>query len=188
VSIRLGINPLSWTIDDLPEVGGETPLETCLREARAAGFEGVELGCKFPRTAPELRTALAPYGLALVSGWYSTNLLLRDAAAEFEAMRPHRELLADLGCEVVGPAPNMAAARELAESDGPIDAAMMDVHIRGDVVFALCEVLAARGVPFVLTSGYADWQMPDKWEDRPRLQKPYTIDQVEEALAQLIGA
>jgi len=101
VSIRLGINPLSWTIDDLPEVGGETPLETCLGEARAAGFEGVELGCKFPRTAPELRTALAPYGLALVSGWYSTNLLLRDAAAEFEAMRPHRELLADLGCEVV---------------------------------------------------------------------------------------
>jgi len=98
------------------------------------------------------------------------------------------ELLADLGCEVVGPAPNMAAARELAESDGPIDAAMMDVHIRGDVVFALCEVLAARGVPFVLTSGYADWQMPDKWEDRPRLQKPYTIDQVEEALAQLIVA
>ena len=98
------------------------------------------------------------------------------------------ELLADLGCEVVGPAPNMAAARELAESDEPIDAAMMDVHIRGDVVFALCEVLAARGVPFVLTSGYADWQMPDKWEDRPRLQKPYTVEQVEDALARLIGA
>jgi len=98
------------------------------------------------------------------------------------------ELLADLGCEVVGPAPNMAAARELAENDEPIDAAMMDVHIRGDVVFGLCEVLAARGVPFVLTSGYADWQMPDKWEDRPRLQKPYTIDQVEEMLASLIGA
>jgi CheY-like chemotaxis protein len=98
------------------------------------------------------------------------------------------ELLADLGCEVVGPAPNMAAARELAESDEPIDAAMMDVHIRGDVVFALCEVLAARGVPFVLTSGYADWQMPDKWDDRPRLQKPYTLEQVEDALARLIGA
>jgi inosose dehydratase len=101
VSIRLGINPLTWTIDDLPEVGGETPLETCLAEARAAGFEGVELGCKFPRTPPELRAALAPHGLALVSGWYSTNLLQRDAAAEFEAMRPHRELLAELGCQAV---------------------------------------------------------------------------------------
>ena len=96
------------------------------------------------------------------------------------------ELLADLGCDVVGPAPNMAAARELVESDEPIDAAMMDVHIRGDVVFVLCDALAARGVPFVLTSGYADWQMPDKWEDRPRLQKPYTINDVEQALAKLI--
>ncbi len=101
MSIRLGINPLTWTIDDLPEVGGETSLETCLTEARAAGFEGVELGCKFPRTAPELEAALAPHGLALVSGWYSSALLERDAAAEFEAMRAHRELLSALGCEVV---------------------------------------------------------------------------------------
>lgn len=101
MSVRIGINPLTWTIDDLPEVGGETSLETCLTEARAAGFEGVELGCKFPRTAPELRAALAPHGLALVSGWYSTNLLLRDAADEFDAMRSHRELLSALGCDVV---------------------------------------------------------------------------------------
>jgi len=101
MSIRLGINPLTWTIDDLPEVGGETSLDTCLTEARAAGFEGVELGCKFPRTAPELEAALAPHGLALVSGWYSSALLERDAAAEFEAMRAHRELLSALGCDVV---------------------------------------------------------------------------------------
>ena len=101
MSVRLGINPLTWTIDDLPEVGGETSLETCLTEARAAGFEGVELGCKFPRTAPELKAALAPHGLALVSGWYSAGLLTRDADTEFEAMRPHRELLAALGCDVV---------------------------------------------------------------------------------------
>ena len=97
------------------------------------------------------------------------------------------ELLGDLGCEVVGPAPNMAAARELIESDVPVDAAMMDVHIRGERVFPLCDALAARGVPFLLTSGYADWQMAEKWEGRPRLQKPYTIDQVEEALAKLLG-
>jgi inosose dehydratase len=101
MSVRIGINPLTWTIDDLPEVGGDTSLETCLTEARAAGFEGVELGCKFPRTAPELKAALAPHGLALVSGWYSASLLTRDAAAEFEAMRAHRELLSALGCDVV---------------------------------------------------------------------------------------
>jgi CheY-like chemotaxis protein len=96
------------------------------------------------------------------------------------------ELLAELGCEVVGPAPNMAAARELVENEGEIDAAMMDVHIRGERVFPLCDLLAAKGVPFLLTSGYADWQIPEKWEDQPRLSKPYTIDQVESALAKLM--
>ena len=101
MNVRLGINPLTWTIDDLPEIGGDTSLETCLTEARAAGYDGVELGCKFPRTAAELKAVLAPHGLALVSGWYSANLLERTAAAEFEAMRPHRELLSALGCNVV---------------------------------------------------------------------------------------
>ena len=94
------------------------------------------------------------------------------------------DILCDLGCEVVGPAPNMAAARELIEAED-FDAALMDVHIRGERVFGLCEILEAKGVPFILTSGYADWQMPDKLEDRPRLQKPYTIDQVREALSRL---
>ena len=98
------------------------------------------------------------------------------------------ELLSDLGCTVIGPAPNMAAARELLDGDTRIDAAMMDVHIRGERVFPLCDALEAKGVPFVLTSGYADWQMPDKWEDRPRLAKPYTIEQVEEALTALLDS
>ena len=44
-------------------------------------------------------------------------------------------------------------------------------------------MLEAKGLPFVLTSGYADWQTPDKWADCPRPQKPYTLDQVEQALA-----
>jgi CheY-like chemotaxis protein len=97
------------------------------------------------------------------------------------------ELLGELGCEVVGPAPNMAAARELVE-DGGYEAALMDLHIRGERVFPLCELLEAKGVPFVLTSGYADWQMPEKWQDRPRLQKPYTIEQVRSAFSALLSA
>lgn len=97
------------------------------------------------------------------------------------------DILADLGCEVVGPAPNMAAARELVE-EGKFDAALMDIHIRGERVFPLCEMLQSRNIPFVFTSGYADWHMPEKWNDRPRLQKPYTIDQVEQALREALGA
>jgi CheY-like chemotaxis protein len=96
------------------------------------------------------------------------------------------EALDELGCAVVGPAPNMAVARQLVE-DEQLDAAIVDVHIRGERAFPLCELLDSKGVPFVLTSGYADWQMPDKWEDRPRLQKPYTVEQVEEALIGLLS-
>ena len=91
------------------------------------------------------------------------------------------DMLDDLGCEAIGPAPNMATARELIEA-GDYDAALMDVHIRGERVFPLCEMLEARQIPFVFTSGYADWHMLEKWQDRPRLQKPYTLQQVEEAL------
>ena len=96
------------------------------------------------------------------------------------------DLLGDIGYEVVGPAPNMAAARELIETED-FEAALMDIHIRGERVFSLCEALETRGVPFVLTSGYADWTMPDQWRDRPRLQKPYTFDEVQAALSALLG-
>jgi CheY-like chemotaxis protein len=96
------------------------------------------------------------------------------------------DLLEELGYSVIGPAPNMAAARELIEAQA-FDVAIMDIHIRGERVFPLCDALAAKGVPFLLTSGYADWQIPEKWKDRPRLQKPYTIDAVEAALAGLLA-
>jgi hypothetical protein len=95
--------------------------------------------------------------------------------------------LEELGFEVVGPAPNFAIARELIEQGG-FDAALVDVFIRGERVFPLCDLLDAQGVPFVLTSGYGDWQVPEKLENRPRLLKPYTMEQVGDALDRLIGA
>ena len=97
------------------------------------------------------------------------------------------DILEDLGCAVVGPAPNLAMARELIEEED-FDAALVDLHIRGERVFGLCEMLEAKDVPFILTSGYADWQMPDKLRDHPRLQKPHTIDQVRDALGALLAS
>jgi inosose dehydratase len=101
VTVRLGTNPIGWSNDDLRELGGETPLETCLAEARSAGFDGIELGHKFPREAPVLRPILDRHRLALISGWYSASLLEHDAATELEAMRPHLALLRELGCAVL---------------------------------------------------------------------------------------
>ena len=101
MTVGLGINPLTWTNDDLPSLGAETSLETCLREAREAGFTGVELGNKFPREAQTLGPILREHDLDLVSGWYSGRLLERDVEEEWTAMRPHFELLHALGCSVM---------------------------------------------------------------------------------------
>jgi inosose dehydratase len=101
MTVRIGINPLTWTNDDLPTLGAETSLETCLSEARQAGYDGVELGNKFPRDAVTLRPILKRHGLDLVSGWYSGRLLERDVDAEWAAMRSHFELLHALGCPVM---------------------------------------------------------------------------------------
>jgi myo-inosose-2 dehydratase len=93
MSIRFGANPIIWSNDDLRELGAETSLETCLGQARQIGFEGMELGHKFPRDARELAAILARFGLACISGWYSSGLLTRDAAAELTHLRAHLDLL-----------------------------------------------------------------------------------------------
>src|SRR2546429_9888124 len=93
MSIRLGVNPIMWSNDDMRELGAEVPLETCLAQARQIGFEGIELGHKFPRDPLQLTTTLGRFGLACVSGWYSARLLDRDADAELASLRPHLDLL-----------------------------------------------------------------------------------------------
>lgn len=100
MTIRFGVSPIAWINDDMPELGGETALETVLADARDIGFTGIELGGKFPRDPDALKRLLARYGLALVGGWYSSNLLLRTASKEIEAMQPHLSLLKAMGSDV----------------------------------------------------------------------------------------
>src|SRR5258708_20350624 len=101
MSVRIGINPITWTNDDVAELGGETPLETCLGETRLAGYAGIELGNKFPRSAEALRPILDRHGLALISGWYSGRLLERSVEEEIAAVEDHLVLLVALGCKVI---------------------------------------------------------------------------------------
>jgi inosose dehydratase len=99
--VRIGINPLSWMNDDLPSLGGETPLDVALTEGRRIGYQGFELGNKFPREPQALKTLLAQYDLALVSGWYSGKLAQRSVAEEIDSVGPHLELLAKNGATVM---------------------------------------------------------------------------------------
>ena len=88
--IRLGVAPIGWSNDDLPELGGDITLEQCLREARAAGYSGVEKGGKFPMDPKALGPILAGHGLELVSGWFSGEL--RRGGVEREKRRIAQQL------------------------------------------------------------------------------------------------
>ena len=81
MTVRIGINPITWTNDDVPELGGDTPLETCLAETREAGYLGTELGGKFPRDSAELGPLLDRYDLRLVAGWWDGRILEREVEA-----------------------------------------------------------------------------------------------------------
>ena len=83
-----------------------------------------------------------------------------------------------LGCEVVGPTSRLDTALQLA-SDETLDAAILDVSVRGGKIFPVAERLLARGIPFILASGYGDWTLPEHLRDQPRLTKPFSQAELE---------
>jgi inosose dehydratase len=100
MTVRFGVSPIAWMNDDLPELGGDTPVETVLGDAHGLGFEGIELGGKFARDPLTLGRQLAAHELALIGGWWSAALLTRPVQEEIEALQEHLRLLEALGSEV----------------------------------------------------------------------------------------
>ena len=99
--VKIGINPISWSNDDLPSLGGETPLSTALREGKEIGYQGFELNGKFPKTPEGVRDVLGEYGLELVSGWYSNLMAHRSAEDEIKGIAEHCRLLAENNAKVL---------------------------------------------------------------------------------------
>ena len=95
MKIKLGIAPIAWSNDDMPELGGDTPLEQCLSEASEAGFSGIESGGKFPKKSIELIPLLDKYNLKLCSGWYGANLRINSVKEEIELIQDQLKLFQD---------------------------------------------------------------------------------------------
>ena len=96
------------------------------------------------------------------------------------------EMLQGLGCHVVGPVSRLDAALRLAHEE-PVDAAILDVRIRGGQVYPVAEELLARNIPFVLASGYGDWALPESLRDQPRLTKPFRQHDLQEQIKLLLA-
>ena len=99
MTIRWGVSPIAWANDDMPELGGDITLDALLTEVRDIGFDGVELGNKFPRDAATLAPIMQRHALQIVGGWYSANLLTRDPETEIAALQPHLDLLERMGAD-----------------------------------------------------------------------------------------
>lgn len=100
MTIRWGASPIAWCNDDLPELGSATTLDQLLGDVRDIGFDGVELGNKFPRDPDVLAPIMEQYSLDIVGGWHSAKLLTRSVQAEIDAIAPHLNLLERFGCDV----------------------------------------------------------------------------------------
>jgi inosose dehydratase len=145
--MRIGINPISWTNDDLPALGGETPLETALSEGNAIGYEGFELGNKFPREPQALKSVLARHGLACISGWYSGHLARGTLADEIAAVESHLALLLANGARVMvyGEVADSIQGRDEALSRRPRFRTEGEWAAYGERVTAFARHLLARG-------------------------------------------
>ena len=95
MSVKLGIAPIAWSNDDMPELGGDTSLEQCLSEASEAGFIGIESGGKFPKKSEELIPKLEAFNLSLCSGWYGANLRMNSVDEEKVAIQDQLKLFKD---------------------------------------------------------------------------------------------
>ena len=87
---------------------------------------------------------------------------------------------------VVGPAGDIDAARALVEREQP-DCAILDINLRGEMVFAFADELEARGVSFVFATGYDAPVVPPRFADVPRFEKPLRIDELLKAVAAACG-
>lgn len=83
-----------------------------------------------------------------------------------------RDELIDAGAQVLGPVPSVADAQALIAAEARIDAAVLDINLRGEMVFPVADQLTGRGVPFAFATGYDEWALPDRFAGAPRVEKP----------------
>ena len=99
--VKLGIAPIAWTNDDMPDLGKENTFEQCISEMALAGFTGSEVGCKYPKDVNVLKKALTLRGLQIASAWFSAFLTTKPYEETEREFIQHRDFLHAMGAKVI---------------------------------------------------------------------------------------
>jgi inosose dehydratase len=89
---KLGMSPIAWWNDDLPELSDDVSLEECLRQSRSAGFTGMEKGRRFPETAAEMLPILKTADVTLCGGWFSGTIVDESLDVNKKRIQPMIDL------------------------------------------------------------------------------------------------
>ena len=100
--IKLGIAPIGWTNDDMPDLGGEITFEQCVSEMALAGYSGCEIGNKYPKDVGELLAKLEIRGLQIANRWFSSFILTSSFEDVEKDFRENCEFLRAVGAERIG--------------------------------------------------------------------------------------
>lgn len=100
--VRLGIAPIAWTNDDMPELGAENTFEQCVSEMALAGYTGSEIGNKYPKDPAVLKKALDLRGMTICNAWFSSFLTTKPLKETVDAFIKHRDFLYEVGARVIG--------------------------------------------------------------------------------------
>lgn len=101
LNVKLGIAPIAWTNDDMPELGRENTFEQCISEMALAGFGGSEVGNKYPRDTKVLKKALSLRRLEIASAWFSAFLTTDPLEETVAAFLKQRDFLHEMGAQVI---------------------------------------------------------------------------------------
>ena len=100
--VKLGIAPIAWTNDDMPDLGAENTFEQCISEMALAGFTGCEVGNKYPKDTAILKKALDLRGMQICNAWFSTFLTTKPYEETEKEFIKHITFLKEMGAKVVG--------------------------------------------------------------------------------------
>jgi inosose dehydratase len=149
MSVKIGISPISWQNDDLPDLTAAFTMEQALREAREIGYTGVERGRRMPADTDGLRSYLSANQLALCGGWCSGNLLVNDVKTEIEAVRAQVAQFAALGspCIVYAECSNTVQGNIAVPVNDRPKLSRDQVHAYAAKLSELAKWMADQGMP-----------------------------------------